>query len=175
MNQQVPGQHLPLLLLIIQVGPAQMAQLNQQMSKMIDPGVLKQMGGTYLRSSPHPCLQIEKKLSCRHEWSSKHDETNARQCWTRRGGSHTSGFCSQILLQVPDMAQMENMMKKMGARRKQLPKSFVNQSDLFCHVQPFSHLARSFSCVHIWLAVIEAFCQASYAEERSSNWESEQK
>merc|ERR1719222_1888744 len=28
-----------------QVGPAQMAQLNQQMSKMIDPGVLKQMGG----------------------------------------------------------------------------------------------------------------------------------
>ena len=30
---------------IFQVGPAQMAQLNQQMSKMIDPGVLKQMGG----------------------------------------------------------------------------------------------------------------------------------
>merc|ERR1719192_2837395 len=28
-----------------QVNPAQMAQLNQQMSKMIDPGVLKQMGG----------------------------------------------------------------------------------------------------------------------------------
>jgi hypothetical protein len=28
-----------------QVGPAQMQQLNQQMSKMIDPGVLKQMGG----------------------------------------------------------------------------------------------------------------------------------
>ena len=28
-----------------QVNPSQMAQLNQQMSKMIDPGVLKQMGG----------------------------------------------------------------------------------------------------------------------------------
>ena len=31
----------------VQVGPSQMAQLNQQMSKMIDPGVLKQMGGQY--------------------------------------------------------------------------------------------------------------------------------
>ena len=30
---------------ILQVNPSQMAQLNQQMSKMIDPGVLKQMGG----------------------------------------------------------------------------------------------------------------------------------
>merc|ERR1719443_273792 len=28
-----------------QVNPSQMAQLNQQMSKMIDPSVLKQMGG----------------------------------------------------------------------------------------------------------------------------------
>ena len=30
---------------LLQVNPSQMAQLNQQMSKMIDPGVLKQMGG----------------------------------------------------------------------------------------------------------------------------------
>ena len=29
----------------IQVNPSQMAQLNKQMSSMIDPGVLKQMGG----------------------------------------------------------------------------------------------------------------------------------
>ena len=28
-----------------QVNPSQMAQLNKQMSSMIDPGVLKQMGG----------------------------------------------------------------------------------------------------------------------------------
>ena len=46
MNQQVLSQVAFDCSLIAQVGPAQMAQLNQQMSKMIDPGVLKQMGGT---------------------------------------------------------------------------------------------------------------------------------
>ena len=35
----------------LKVGPAQMAQLNQQMSKMIDPGVLKQMGGVFKQDS----------------------------------------------------------------------------------------------------------------------------
>ena len=31
--------------MFLQVNPSQMAQLNKQMSSMIDPGVLKQMGG----------------------------------------------------------------------------------------------------------------------------------
>ena len=48
MNQQVKivtrVNHSPNQTLL-QVNPSQMAQLNQQMSKMIDPGVLKQMGG----------------------------------------------------------------------------------------------------------------------------------
>ena len=33
------------ILMVLQVNPSQMAQLNKQMSSMIDPGVLKQMGG----------------------------------------------------------------------------------------------------------------------------------
>jgi len=66
-----------------QVGPAQMAQLNQQMSKMIDPGVLKQMGGM----------------------------SGLQNMMKQMQGSAGPGG-------VPDMAQMENMMKKMGARRK---------------------------------------------------------
>ena len=48
MNQQVKKvdkvKHFPIQTLL-KVNPSQMAQLNQQMSKMIDPGVLKQMGG----------------------------------------------------------------------------------------------------------------------------------
>merc|ERR1712240_477895 len=66
-----------------QVNPSQMAQLNQQMSKMIDPGVLKQMGG--MSGLQNMMKQMQ-------------------------GGAGPGG--------VPDMAQMENMMKKMGARRK---------------------------------------------------------
>ena len=109
----------------LKVGPAQMAQLNQQMSKMIDPGVLKQMGGI-LNKIPPLWAKYLKELCFRYEWTSKYDETDARQCGTWRSKSKfiicisLVQFCCSTLtiVQVPDMAQMESMMKKMGARRK---------------------------------------------------------
>ena len=109
----------------LKVGPAQMAQLNQQMSKMIDPGVLKQMGGV-LNKIPPLWTKYLKEFCFRYEWTSKYDETDARQCGTWRSKSKfiicisLVQFCCSTLtiVQVPDMAQMESMMKKMGARRK---------------------------------------------------------
>ena len=48
MNRQVINSMMSECLknhIVPQVNPSQMAQLNKQMSSMIDPGVLKQMGG----------------------------------------------------------------------------------------------------------------------------------
>merc|ERR1719394_1353702 len=66
-----------------QVNPRDIDQINRQMAGMMDPGVLKQMGGM----------------------------AGLQNMMKQMQGSAGPGG-------VPDMAQMENMMKKMGARRK---------------------------------------------------------
>jgi len=70
-----------------QVNPAQMQQLSQQMSKMVDPGVLKQMGGM------GGIQNMMKQM----------------QSGAGPGGMGGGG--------MPDMAAMESMIKQMGGGR----------------------------------------------------------